>query len=47
MEDRLPNQFAEVVSAVVTFADPVVTDTAAGLAGDPASGVWSLPTDNR
>ena len=41
LEDRLPDQFAEVVSAVVTFADPVIADTAAGLAWDPASGVWS------
>ena len=47
MEDRLPDKFAEVVSAVVTFADPVVTETAVGLAWDPASGVWSLPTDDR
>jgi hypothetical protein len=47
LEDRLPDQFAEVVSAVVTFADPVVTETAAGFEWDPASGVWSLPTDDR
>jgi Nucleotidyl transferase AbiEii toxin, Type IV TA system len=41
LEDRLPDQFAEVVTAVVTFADPVIVDTAAGLAWDPAIGAWS------
>lgn len=47
LEDRLPDQFAEVVSAVVTFADPVVTDTAAALAWDPASGMWSSVPGSR
>lgn len=47
LEDRVPNQFAEVVSAVVSFADPVITDTAAALAWDPASGVWSSVLDRR
>lgn len=47
LEDRVPNQFAEVVSAVVSFADPVITDTAAALAWDPASGVWSSVLDGR
>ena len=46
LEERLPDQFAEVVSAVVTFADPVIGDTAAGLAWDPATGAWSLVTDH-
>lgn len=41
LQERLPDQFATVVSAVVTFADPVITDSAAGLAWDPAAGVWS------
>lgn len=47
LEDRVPYQFAEVVSAVVSFADPVITDTAAALAWDPASGVWSSVLDGR
>ena len=41
LDERLPGQFAEVVSAVVTFADPIIADTAAGLAWDPAIGAWS------
>ncbi len=41
LDDRLPLQFAEVLSAVVAFADPVARGTAAGLAWDPAVGVWS------
>jgi hypothetical protein len=41
LEDRLPDQFAEVIAVVVTFADPIIADTAAGLAWDPASGAWS------
>jgi hypothetical protein len=41
LEDRLPDQFAAVVSAVVTFADPVITNSADGLAWDPAGGGWS------
>ncbi|MGH9091043.1 MAG: nucleotidyl transferase AbiEii/AbiGii toxin family protein [Acidimicrobiales bacterium] len=45
LEDRLPDQFAEVVSAVVTFADPVIADTAGGLAWDPANGTWLSVTD--
>ena len=46
LEKRLPDEFAEVVSAVVTFADPVIADTAAGLAWDPATGAWSSVTDH-
>jgi Nucleotidyl transferase AbiEii toxin, Type IV TA system len=34
LEDRLPDQFAEVVSAVVRFADPVIANTAGGLTCD-------------
>ena len=45
LEGRLPDQFAEVVSAVVAFADPVIADTTAGLAWDPASGAWSSLVD--
>ena len=45
LEERLPDQFAEVVSAVVAFADPVIASPAGGLAWDPASGVWVSVTD--
>lgn len=45
LEDRVPAAFAEVVLAVVAFADPVIADTAAGLAWDPVSGTWSSVTD--
>ena len=45
LEERLPAAFVEVVSAVVAFADPVITDSAAGLAWNPANGTWSSVTD--
>lgn len=45
LEDRVPHAFAAVISAVVAFAGPVIADTAAGLAWDPASGSWSSVTD--
>ncbi|MGA2803483.1 MAG: hypothetical protein ABSF89_03685 [Acidimicrobiales bacterium] len=41
LEDRLPEQFADAVSAVVAFADPAIAGAAAGLTWDPATGVWS------
>lgn len=41
LEDRLPDQFAEVVSAVVTFADPAVSGNVRGLSWDPSAGSWS------
>jgi len=41
LEDRLPDRFAEVVSAVVTFADLIIADPAADLVWDPARGTWS------
>jgi len=47
LEDRVPDQFAEVVSAVVAFADPVITNTAEALAWDPTIGVWSSASDGR
>jgi hypothetical protein len=43
---RLPDQFAEVVSAVVTFADPVIAGTASGLSWDPANGTRSSVADD-
>jgi hypothetical protein len=45
LEDRLPDQFAEVVFAVIEFADPVIAGAAAGLAWDPADGSWSSVPD--
>ena len=47
LEDRLPDQFPGVVSAVVKFADPIITDTGARLAWDPAVGAWSSAADGR
>ncbi len=41
LEDRLPVQFAEVVSAVTSFADPAITGTAKDRTWDPAAGVWA------
>jgi hypothetical protein len=41
LEERLPDQFAEVVSAVVEFADPVITGAAGGRSWDPSAGSWS------
>ena len=41
LEERLPDEFAEVVSAVVTFADPAVSGNVRGLSWDPSAGSWS------
>jgi len=41
LEDRLPEQFAEVVSAVARFADPAITDTATDRTWDPTTGAWA------
>ncbi len=41
LEDRLPDQFAEVVSAVVTFADPAMTGAVKEMSWDPSAGLWS------
>lgn len=41
LEDRLPEQFADVVSAVVFFADPVIEGPARDSAWDPGVGAWS------
>ena len=41
LDDRLPAQFSDVVAAVVAFADPAITGTAAGRHWDPATGAWS------
>jgi hypothetical protein len=41
LEDRVPAAFAEVVSAVVAFADPAVSGNVTGLSWDPRAGSWS------
>ena len=41
LEERLPAQLAEVVSAVVVFAGPAVSGNVAGLPWDPSAGSWS------
>ncbi len=41
LDDRLPGQFSEVITAVVTFADPAITGMAAERSWDPATGRWS------
>ncbi len=41
LEDRLPDRFAEVVSAVVVLADPAVSGNVRGLSWDPSAGSWS------
>src|SRR5699024_10867866 len=38
--DHLPEQFATVLGAVVTFAYPVLTDVAAGRTWSVRSGAW-------
>lgn len=41
LEVRLPEQFGEVVSAVVDFANPAITGTAGGRSWNPAAATWS------
>jgi hypothetical protein len=41
LDDRLPDQFGDVVTAAVTFADPAIIGTAAGQSWNPATGTWS------
>ncbi|MHB2024400.1 MAG: hypothetical protein ACYCO3_13915, partial [Mycobacteriales bacterium] len=43
LEERIPAQLAEVVSAVVVFADPAVSGehSVTGLSWDPSVGSWS------
>lgn len=45
LEDRVPAAFAEVVSAVAAFADPVIADTTGDMAWNPAIGTWSSVTE--
>jgi UDP-N-acetylmuramoyl-tripeptide--D-alanyl-D-alanine ligase len=41
LDDRLPGQFSELVTAVAAFADTATTGIAAGKSWDPATGGWS------
>lgn len=41
LEDRLPAEFAEVVAAVVAFADPVLNQATNRRSWDPSGGPWS------
>jgi predicted nucleotidyltransferase component of viral defense system len=41
LEDRLPEQFGDVVAAVIDFADPAIVGAAKGRSWDPTVGVWS------
>ncbi len=41
LEDRLPEQFDEVISAVIDFADPAITGSADGHTWDPTVGEWA------
>jgi hypothetical protein len=43
LDDRLPGQFSEVVTAVVAFADPAITGMVAGQSWDPATSAWGQP----
>jgi predicted nucleotidyltransferase component of viral defense system len=40
LEDRLPEQFQDVLTAVIDFADPAITGTAEGRSWDPITGGW-------
>lgn len=41
LEDRLPADFAEVITDVTAFTDPAITGTATGRSWHPATGAWS------
>jgi len=40
LEDRLPASFADVLGAVISFVDPVLTGTAAGRRWNPTTLAW-------
>jgi hypothetical protein len=40
LEDRLPEQFQDVLTAVIDFADPAITGTAEGRSWDAVAGAW-------
>ncbi|MGZ4154222.1 MAG: nucleotidyl transferase AbiEii/AbiGii toxin family protein [Actinomycetota bacterium] len=41
LDDRLPESFGDVISAVVDFADPAIDGRTTGRSWDPESGTWS------
>ncbi len=41
LEYRLPEQFAEVISAVIRFADPAIAGTITDHTWDPTAGAWA------
>ncbi len=41
LENRLPEQFGDVVAAVIDFADPAIVGVAEGQSWDPVGGIWS------
>jgi len=41
LEERLPEQFGDVVAAVIDFADPTILGSAEGHSWDPAARAWS------
>jgi hypothetical protein len=41
LEDRLPEDFGEVLSAVIDFADPAITGSAEDHSWDPTTHAWS------
>ncbi len=41
LEDRLPEQFGDVVAAVIDFADSAILGSAEGDSWEPATGKWS------
>jgi hypothetical protein len=40
LEDRLPEQFGDVISTVIDFADPAIVGSAEGHSWDPIAGAW-------
>src|ERR1035441_1719003 len=39
-EERLPEQFGDVISTVIDFADPAIVGSAEGHSWDPIAGAW-------
>lgn len=40
IEDRLPEQFEDVLAVVIGFADPAIVGSAEGRSWDPVAGAW-------
>lgn len=43
LDDRLPGQFGDVLTAITRFTDPVITGTASDDSWDPAQSAWFNP----